>query len=66
MNSLVGYLKLFAPFPAELFKKITTQLRDILFPFPQGRHLDGNDLEPVKKVLPEISLFDLIRELFTC
>ena len=45
---------------------VVDQQREILFPVPQGRQGKGHHAQPVVKVFPEASAFDLGFEIAVC
>ena len=49
--------------PGALFDKISYQQWDILCPFPQGRHMNVEDVQPVKEIFAEAALFHQIPEV---
>ena len=49
--------------PGSLFQKMRGQQRDVLLALAQGRHLDGEDVEPVIEVLPEAALLRVLLQV---
>ncbi len=47
---------LFAEFPVEKIDKMQREKRDIFFPFPQGRQVDPDHVEPVVQIFTESPL----------
>ena len=39
------------------------QRRDIFQPFPQRGHLQGDDIDPVEKIIPKLVFLDELREV---
>ena len=44
--------------------KMVRKERNVFLPFPEARHFEADNVEPVVEVLPEIAVFHLVPEVF--
>ncbi len=63
MHGLVRQGQGNAPFAAEFVEKMVDQQRNVLDSFPQGRHMQRYDAQPIKEVLAKPSFFDFLFQI---